>query len=147
MLFAKLSDSELVHAGGHVLHRLLQVLGVTLHQRLRDPTAPVLDTEEDSLASFLVLNLVSLWSERVLSGRFLFVSLCIRFLGCSHFASWVGLISTLLLSCSVVIFMLCSCCVPCCVLKKLLCYLTGYERTSVIRDSFQRNENRTANAR
>lgn len=49
VLFAELSDSELVHAGGHVLHRLLQVLGVTLHQRLRDPTAAVLQRAERTL--------------------------------------------------------------------------------------------------
>lgn len=46
MLFAELSDSELVHAGGHVLHRLVQVLGVTLHQQLRDPTAAMLEKRQ-----------------------------------------------------------------------------------------------------
>lgn len=52
VLFAELSDSELVHAGGQVLHGLVQVLGVTLHQRLRDPTAAVLQkTPEEGSAT------------------------------------------------------------------------------------------------
>lgn len=42
VLFTELFDSELVHGGGHVLDRLLQVLRVTLHQWLRDPTPTML---------------------------------------------------------------------------------------------------------
>ncbi len=42
VLFTELFDSELVHGGGHVLHRLLQVLGVTLHQWLGDSKPAVL---------------------------------------------------------------------------------------------------------
>lgn len=55
VLFAELPDSELVHAGGQVLHRLVQVLGVTLHQRLRDPAAAVLQkTQEEGSAAAAV---------------------------------------------------------------------------------------------
>lgn len=43
VLFTELFDSELVHGGGHVLDRLLQVLRITLHQRLRDATATMLE--------------------------------------------------------------------------------------------------------
>lgn len=42
VLLAELSDSELVHGGGHFLDGLLQVLGVALHQRLGDATPPML---------------------------------------------------------------------------------------------------------
>lgn len=42
VLFAELPDSELVYGGCHVLDGLLQVLGVTLHQRLGDAAPPVL---------------------------------------------------------------------------------------------------------
>lgn len=45
VLFTELLDSELVHGGGHVLDRLLQVLRVTLHQWLRDPTPAMLEEE------------------------------------------------------------------------------------------------------
>ena len=43
VLFTELSDSQLVHGGGHVLHSLLQVLGVTLHQGPGDATATMLE--------------------------------------------------------------------------------------------------------
>lgn len=43
VLLAELFDPQLVHGGGHVLDRLLHVLGVTLHQRLRDPTPAMLE--------------------------------------------------------------------------------------------------------
>lgn len=42
VLFTELFDSELVHGGGHILDRLLQVFRVALHQRLRDPTPAML---------------------------------------------------------------------------------------------------------
>lgn len=42
VLFTELAHSELVQGGGHVLGRLLQVLGVTLHQGPRDAAAAVL---------------------------------------------------------------------------------------------------------
>lgn len=47
VLFAELFDSELVHGGGHVLDMLLQVLGVTLHQRLGDATPAVLEERRE----------------------------------------------------------------------------------------------------
>ncbi|TNN65704.1 hypothetical protein EYF80_024108 [Liparis tanakae] len=40
-----LFDAELVHGGRHVLARLLQVLRVTLHKRLRDATPAMLEEE------------------------------------------------------------------------------------------------------
>lgn len=43
VLFTELFDPQLVHGGGHVLDRLLQVLGITLHQWLRDSAATVLE--------------------------------------------------------------------------------------------------------
>lgn len=43
MLFAELLHPELVHGGGHVLDRLLQVLGITLHQWPGDSAATVLE--------------------------------------------------------------------------------------------------------
>lgn len=63
MLFTELFDSELVHGGGHVLDRLLQVLGVTLHQRLGDATPAMLgerreerDIKHDYIERFKHLN-------------------------------------------------------------------------------------------
>lgn len=47
VLFTELFDSELVHGGGHVLDRLLQVLRVTLHQRLRDATPTMLEERRE----------------------------------------------------------------------------------------------------
>lgn len=47
VLFTELSDSELVHGGGHVLDGLLQVLGVTLNQRLGDGTPAMLEERRE----------------------------------------------------------------------------------------------------
>lgn len=43
VLFTELFDSELVHGGGHILDRLLQVLRITLNQRLGDAAATMLE--------------------------------------------------------------------------------------------------------
>lgn len=47
VLFTELFDSELVHVGGHILDRLLQVLRVTLHQRLGDATPAMLEERSE----------------------------------------------------------------------------------------------------
>lgn len=46
VLLTELPNPQLVHGGGHVLHRLLQVFGVTLHQRVGDAAAAVLQEEK-----------------------------------------------------------------------------------------------------
>lgn len=43
VLFTELFDSELIHGGGHILDGLLQVLRVTLNQRLGDSTPAMLE--------------------------------------------------------------------------------------------------------
>lgn len=45
VLFTELFDSELVHGGGHIPYRLLQVLRVALNQLLGDPTSAMLGEE------------------------------------------------------------------------------------------------------
>lgn len=47
VLFTELFDSELVHGGGYILDGLLQVLGVTLHQRLGDATSAMLEDKNE----------------------------------------------------------------------------------------------------
>lgn len=47
VLFTELFDSELVHGGGYILDELLQVLRITLHQRLGDATSAVLEDKNE----------------------------------------------------------------------------------------------------
>lgn len=58
VLFAQLSDSKLVHGGGHLFDGLLQVFRVALHQRLGDAAAAVLGGGETTHARWLLKKIL-----------------------------------------------------------------------------------------